>query len=83
MSDDPELQAAFLEFLHYFEVVFDADWWWSRQNMGEPFISDAGTFINPLVQDEENDWGNRHSLLKRFRAVKALLEQRNDRDAPK
>lgn len=38
-----------------------------------PTIAKAGTFIEPLVEDEIEDWGNRGALLERYRKLKRLL----------
>ena len=35
-----------------------------------PVISDDGTFVNPKVQDEVEDWGNRRRLLAAYRALR-------------
>ena len=37
-------------------------------------ISDDGTFINPNVDDEVEDWGYRGQLLSEYRHLKKLLE---------
>ncbi len=39
------------------------------------FISSNGTFINPKVEDEAEDWGNRGALLNEYRRLKNLLSQ--------
>jgi hypothetical protein len=36
-------------------------------------ISPNGTFLNPKVDDEIEDWGYRGSLLREYRALKKLL----------
>ena len=38
-----------------------------------PCIADDGTFINPKVEDEVNDWGNRATLLEAYRALRKEL----------
>jgi hypothetical protein len=40
-----------------------------------PFIADDGTFINPKVEDEVNDWGNRARLLQAHRALRKDIPQ--------
>ncbi|MGI9232568.1 MAG: hypothetical protein ACR2RD_02965 [Woeseiaceae bacterium] len=35
-----------------------------------PCIADDGTFINPKVGDEVNDWGNRAKLLEAYRTLR-------------
>lgn len=37
------------------------------------FISPEGTFINPKVENENEDWGNRCALLEEYRRLKNLL----------
>ncbi|MFP2996247.1 hypothetical protein ABN763_10055 [Spongiivirga sp. MCCC 1A20706] len=38
-------------------------------------ISDNGTFLNPKVENETEDWGNRGALLEKYRELKYLLNQ--------
>ena len=38
-------------------------------------ISSDGTFINPKVEDETEDWGNRGALLCEYRILKVLLKK--------
>ncbi len=42
-----------------------------------PTIAKEGTFIEPLVEDEIEDWGNRGALLQRYRKLKRLLSDTN------
>jgi hypothetical protein len=35
-----------------------------------PFIAEDGTFIDPRVEDEVEDWGNRGRLLAAYRNLK-------------
>jgi hypothetical protein len=35
-----------------------------------PVIADNGTFVNPKVHDEVEDWGNRGRLLAAYRALR-------------
>lgn len=37
-------------------------------------IADDGTFLNPKVDDETEDWRNRGALLQEYRELKKLLE---------
>ena len=37
-------------------------------------ISADGTFLNPKVPDESEDWGNRGKLLDAYRALKRVVE---------
>ena len=38
-------------------------------------ISSDGTFINPKVENETEDWGNRGALLREYRILKVLLKK--------
>lgn len=38
-------------------------------------ISPDGTFINPKIDDETEDWGNRGKLLKAYRKLKKLMDK--------
>jgi hypothetical protein len=38
-------------------------------------ISEGGTFLEPGVEDETEDWGNRGALLQRYRQLKRLLQE--------
>lgn len=39
------------------------------------YIHPDGTFINPNVEDEIADWGNRSNLLTTYRKLKQLLAE--------
>jgi len=67
---------AVADFVEHFELVFDADWEVTRANIrnSEFLISDRGTFVEPGVEDEGNNWGNRGSLLDSYRYLRALLD---------
>ena len=36
-------------------------------------ISPEGTFLEPIVEDEIEDWGNRGKLLEKYRNLKKLV----------
>jgi hypothetical protein len=38
-----------------------------------PIIAAAGTFLDPGVDDETSDWGNRGALLHHYRRLKILF----------
>jgi hypothetical protein len=73
---DKSLEAAVGEFLFAFENVFHHDWDYARGMMGEPFISAEGTFLVPRVADEDNDWGTRAALLRRYRVLRRVMEEK-------
>ncbi len=39
------------------------------------FISPGGTFLNPKVEDETEDWGYRGKLLIEYRKLKKLISE--------
>jgi hypothetical protein len=72
-----ELLDAVVDFVEHFELVFDADWEVTQANIrnSEFLISERGTFVEPGVEDEANNWGNRGSLLDSYRHLRALLDE--------
>ena len=65
------------EFLSAFELVFEDDWEFTQGCMeqSEYFISEDGTFINPRVEDEGNNWANRGSLLESYRELSKCMKE--------
>ncbi len=71
------------DFLWSFEGVFNGDWPVTKDNMqSEYMIHPDGTFLEPLVEDEDNNWANRGHLLHKYRKLlNAMgLKEINDRD---
>lgn len=66
-----ELNQLISNFMLSFHGVFDNDWEHTKFRIEESelYIDSNGTFINPLVQDEENNWANRANLLNNYRAL--------------
>ena len=57
-----------------FECIFDDDWSMTVNTYScEYSISPFGTFLNPKVEDESNNWGNRGGFLQSYREAKALV----------
>ncbi|QMV74396.1 hypothetical protein HS961_17015 [Comamonas piscis] len=66
-----ELQRAISEFVGAFEVVFRYDW-----NYSSEMIGDAGaSFLEPNVENENEDWGARGVLLERYRVLVAAMKE--------
>jgi hypothetical protein len=76
--DDPELTKAVAEFMWAFEQVFHHDWGYAQAMLlpANGMIAENGTFLEPRVADEVDDWGYRAMLLERYRKLKALMEAR-------
>lgn len=72
-----ELNRLISNFLSAFEAIFDMDWAHTKGCLSdnEFFISSNGTFINPNVDDEGNNWGNRPFLLNSYRELIAYIEK--------
>ena len=70
-----ELLATAETFLDSFELVFDNDWVKTKSCMedSEYFISAAGTFVHPQVDDESNNWANRRILLEHYRELRNCM----------
>lgn len=71
-----ELNTLISNFLLGFDAVFDDDWEHTKLCLEESryYINKDGTFINPKVQDEENNWANRGALLTSYRRLVEYIE---------
>jgi hypothetical protein len=71
-----ELEEAISRFATMFELVFDNDWEMTKICISDSsYVEDNATFINPGVNDEDNNWGNRGSLLSAHRNLVKVLEK--------
>ena len=72
-----ELVSALDGFVSSFELVFDQDWDMTRSCLQNPehLIDQRGTFIQPLVSDEGNNWANRGTLLAEYRELLECMEK--------
>ena len=76
---NPEFLSAFLHFFNQFEAVFgDADWEMTRDVLTcdslDLYIHPNGTFLEPGIGDESDNWHNRGSLLACYRRLKQHIE---------
>jgi Putative quorum-sensing-regulated virulence factor len=77
-TSEPVLLEALTQFMLSFELAFDEDWDFSALCLAHEehryFIKpEEGTFLNPKVEVESSKWGNRGTLLSRYRElVKAM-----------
>ena len=70
-----EFNKLVFDFLELFKLVFDDDWMMTKECLADPtyFISGDGTFLDPQVADESNNWQNRGALLERYRELRAAF----------
>lgn len=77
LFSNPELLITLRRFIDSFEVVFgECDWPITLCNLQDDakyLIDPNGTFLEPGVEDESNNWGNRGSLLADYRRLKHQL----------
>ena len=73
---DGELEKALASFFSSFECVFDGDWEYSKLCLQEADAYIKGSFLNPCVEDEFNNWANRGGLLTSYRHLMKLLAER-------
>lgn len=78
---NPEFLSSLMRFWCSFEAVFgQADWEMTRDVLTcdtlDWYIHPNGTFLEPGVEDESNNWGNRGALLDSYRRLKHQLELR-------
>ena len=58
-------------------MVFNIDWQYTKLCLeeGDTLISSYGTFIDPKVDIEGNNWGNRVPLLNSYRELVAYIDK--------
>jgi len=61
--DKDELLKKLLIFFDFYHLVFSDDWSCTIDNITSDMISPSGTFCEPQVENESNNWGNRGTLL--------------------
>ena len=70
-----ELNELISRFLTSFHAVFHLDWEHTLLCLEHPiFIHRQGTFIEPKVADEENNWSSRAALLNAYRELIKFIE---------
>lgn len=69
------------DFIAGTEIVFDWDWEHTKScldsSIRNAFISDEGSFLNPNVQNEDSDWGNRITFLESYRRLREFINDNN------
>lgn len=72
MDDTEEVLQTFLDLLY---LLFHDDWDYARDLCADPlFIDPAGTFLDPRVDDDSNNWANRGAFLEAWRRLTAHVE---------
>jgi hypothetical protein len=63
------------------EAIFGYDWDFTREQMQDLryLVADGGTFLEPGVSDESNNWGCRGGFLAAYRELADLLEPQRRR----
>ncbi|ANJ68049.1 hypothetical protein A9404_12295 [Halothiobacillus diazotrophicus] len=74
-----ELNKRISNFLVSYRVIFEDDWEHTKGCLenSEYFISEQGSFIEPRVSDEGNNWGNRPFLLNSYRRLIEYIHKNN------
>jgi hypothetical protein len=72
MDDTEEVLQTFLDLLY---LLFHDDWEHARDRCADPLCIDpAGTFLDPRVDDDANNWANRGAFLWAWRRLTAHVE---------
>lgn len=79
-SDDQRVQelieTLLPEFIYSLNLVFDNDWEATKDRIiSESFITEDGTFLDPNIDDESNNWWNRGSFLSRYRKIRQRMDE--------
>jgi hypothetical protein len=69
-----DFEKAVAEFIWSVAELFDQDWQYTKDMF--PFIEQGGTFLEPHLDDEAENWGNRAFFLERFRKLRRLMRER-------
>jgi hypothetical protein len=72
MMSSCELKKAIAEFVGAFEVVFRYDWEYTKTMLGDE--ADGASFVEPMLDDESEDWGARGALLEKYRALVTAMK---------
>ena len=67
-----DFETAVAEFVWAVEEVFGRDWAYTESMFRE--VGD-GTFLEPQIEDEAEDWGNRSFFLERYRKLRRIMQK--------
>lgn len=81
----PHIIKLLSDFLDSFEHLFDTDWDYAQEILKDPkdFIALDGTFLNPKIEDESNNWASRGHLLGVYRQLLSELRKDSSWRTPK
>jgi len=71
--NNPEFEKATAEFVGAFELVFRYDWEYSKGMIGDE--EEGCTFVEPGLDDENDDWGCRGALLEKYRQLVGVMKK--------
>jgi hypothetical protein len=75
---EDRLRVAVAEFVGAFEEVFGRDWEYAKVMLSpaniDSLVAPGCTFLNPGVEDEEDDWGARAELLDKYRKLLEVMK---------
>jgi hypothetical protein len=67
------------DFIFGTEAIFDWDWEHTKTCLDSEYmqyyISPDGNFLNPKIDDEGNNWGNRPAFLNSYRKLKLFMDE--------
>ena len=76
-DESQQFNSLISNFLTSFHAVFEDDWDHTIQSLDpewlKHYVTPGSTFINPNVADEQNNWGNRGSLLASYRELVSFI----------
>src|SRR6266545_4901531 len=73
-----ELEQALAELTQVMYLVFENDWEHTQSMIADDrgsYLKPTGTFLNPEVTDESNNWANRGYLLSSYRRAVEVLRK--------
>ena len=80
LENHDETMRRLIHFMECFEAVFSGDWEYTvgqlECNIPDYVIAEDGTFLEPGIADESDNWANRGALLEAYRALcECLFEE--------
>jgi hypothetical protein len=77
MATEESLADAIADFVDHFWTVFENDWEFTESRICDRgYIAEGGTFLNPKVVDQGDNWGNRAGLLESYKRLQEVMQSR-------